>query len=622
LQITTQLLILVFLIYWAIVYWLKKRGTLAKYNISAFGPILMIETARGLDFVDKIARPKRFWRLFANIGIVLTFIGMFFMFALIVLSDIALLRMILSGTVIEPNEFTEIQNIFLIPGVNQFIPLVWGLIALIVAIFIHEMMHAVVARAENVKVHSTGLIFALFPIGGFAKIDTDQLYGDELDALDDPKDEARGYNDLTASIEEIREHERLEREQTALQLQRERAERERAEKANRSKAATKAQRSRILSAGVMANFVVAFIAAALLFGPVLGALEPIGTLQITDLDESVSSGLTKEMIIIDINGQRVTSAADANLALAGVTPGDPVTVRASHNRIIEDHVVMTNPLAENVNYAGIMIRAVGADSPAAAAGMQPNSLLFKIDGEYVVGAEYFVAVMNTKSPGDVVVFTVREYDINGAPIGIRDIEVTLGHAAGNESRAFIGISYSPGPLNIALLGISVGFFNAEGYLNFLQSVPRLLYTFDFSDPRGSVMMILSAWLFVMMMPFLSVFGGGFSGFTDTMMQFFTPIGWAEPLGIGIFWIANMLFWVAWLNFYVGLFNSLPAFPLDGGHLFRTYFVQIAEKLKMSTKRAVRLSFKVTTLLTVFIFLSFVVMFTWPHINASVFSLFG
>jgi Predicted membrane-associated Zn-dependent proteases 1 len=212
LQITTQMLIFIFLAYWILIYWLKRKGVLAKYNMSAFGPILTIETSKGLYLLDKIALPKRFWRLFANIGIILMFAGMIFMFSLVVFSDITLIRLILEGTVMEPNDLTKIQNIFLIPGVNQFIPFVWGLAALIIAVFIHEMMHSVLARVEGVRVHSVGIIAALFPIGGFAKIDDRQLYGDELDFLDQEAEEPADFNDLTASIEEIRAHEKQEAE--------------------------------------------------------------------------------------------------------------------------------------------------------------------------------------------------------------------------------------------------------------------------------------------------------------------------------------------------------------------------------------------------------------------------
>lgn len=623
-QTTTQLLILAFLIYWAIVYWLKKRGTLAKYNISAIGPILMIETDKGLHLLDKIALPKRFWRLFANIGIVFMFAGMIFMFSLVVFSDLALLQNALNGTVMEPNEYTEIQNIFLIPGLNQFIPLVWGLIALIVAVFIHEMMHSVLARVEEIRVHSVGLIVALLPIGGFAKIDDKQLYGDEFDDLDEPVADAEEFDDMTATIEEIRAHEIMENQ---------RAEEEQRRQPEESlpvvssepmpKTATKNQRSRILAAGVMSNFVVAFIAALLFFGPVIGAMAPIGNFQITDAGYSgIDTGLTADMVLVEINGHKLTDVASVNQALGDVVPGDAVTVRASYDRVIEEYTVQTDPAAENVNYAGILVASVNPESPAQAAGILPGSLIFKMDGAYVTDFESFSTFLSQKNPGDTVVLTVKEYDEAGIETAVRDIAVTLGESSDDSSRAYIGVYNSAGPLYIGLLDMSVGEFNARGYLDFLKSLPGLLVSFDFSEPKESFLMIVSVWLFVMMMPFLSILGQGFGGFTGQMMQFFEPVGWAEPLGIGIFWIANLLYWVAWLNFYVGLFNCLPAIPLDGGHLFRTYFVKIAEKLKMNPKKAVRLSFRVSTYLTGFIFLSFLLMFIWPYINRYVLGLFS
>jgi len=144
---------------------------------------------------------------------------------------------------------------------------------------------------------------------------------------------------------------------------------------------------------------------------------------------------------------------------------------------------------------------------------------------------------------------------------------------------------------------------------------------NLSDLEGSLLTMLSAWLFVLMMPFFGLTGDGFSGFSGVMLSFFEPAGWAEPFGIGIFWAANILYWVAWLNFYVGLFNCLPAIPLDGGHLFRTYFLKIAEKFKMEETKAVRLSVRVSSYLTVFVFMSFVIMFVWPYLSSFVLGLF-
>lgn len=624
-------MIFVFLIYWALVYWLKKRGTLAKYNISTFGPVLMVETTRGLKYLDQIAASKRFWRLFANIGIILMFAGMIFMFSLVVFSDIVLVQTVLNGTVMEPTEYHELQNIFLIPGLNQFIPLVWGLIALVVAVFIHEIMHSVLARAEDIKVHAVGVIVALFPIGGFAKIDDRQLYGDELDDLEESAaDSADSYNDLTASIEEIRARELLEREaDAALSADAEAVEEAAVELPARSsnkeelKVATKTQRSRVLAAGVMSNFCVALIAAMLFFGPVLGGIQPIGNLQITETDDMspvLIAGMTSEMVLTEINGQKVTDTDSVNRALSGTAPGEPVSVRASYDRVSETYTVITDPAAENVNYAGILIVSVVDGSPAKEAGIQPGMIIYKIDGEYVNGVQDFSDHMALKAPGESVVFTAKA--LNGSDAGALDIEMTLGETPNNETKAYIGINYSAGPLYIGLLGVSVGEFNSEGYLSFLKSLPSMMVTLDFSHLKESAMTMLSAWLFILMMPFLSLMGEGFGGFSGSMLQFFEPVGWAEPFGIGIFWAANLLFWVAWLNFYVGLFNCLPAIPLDGGHLFRTYFLKVAEKLKIEEKRAVRLSVRVSSYLTGFIFLSFVLMFVWPYISRFILGLFG
>ena len=622
-------MIYAFLIYWAVIYLLKKRGTLAKYNISTFGPIVMIETAKGLKYIDKMAAPKRFWRLFANIGIVMMFAGMIFMFSLVVFSDIALIQTILNGVVIEPNEYNELQNVFLIPGINQFIPLVWGIIALIIAIFVHEIMHSVLARAEDIRLLAVGLVFALFPVGAYAKIDDRQLYGDELDNLMEPKEGPRsGYDDLTASIEEIREHERAEREAANKDAAgREASETMAAEMSKSSdcaapKVATKNQRSRILAAGVMANFCVALIAAMLFFGPVLGGIQPVGNLQIMGIDDispSLNSGLMNEMVITSINGQKVTDADSVNQALLTVSPGDQINVRASYNQKSQDYTIIADPSAENVNYAGILIAGVAAGSPAEAAGLQSGMIIYKIDGEYINSIQDFSDRMGLKSPGETAVFTIKELDVtNGVS---KDIEVILGKMPGNETRAYIGINYSAGPLYIGLLGITVGEFNAEGYLSFLQSLPSLMVGFDRSDIKGSLLTMLSAWLFILMMPFFGLTGDGFSGFSGVMLSFFEPAGWAEPFGIGIFWMANLLFWVAWLNFYVGLFNCLPAIPLDGGHLFRTYFLKIAEKFKMDEKKAVRLSVRVSGYLSVFVFMSFVIMFIWPYLSGFILGLF-
>jgi membrane-associated protease RseP (regulator of RpoE activity) len=63
-----------------------------------------------------------------------------------------------------------------IPGINPYLPIVYGWIALIVAIVLHEAAHGVVARSLGLKVKSSGLLFFLFiPVGAFVEVDDTQL---------------------------------------------------------------------------------------------------------------------------------------------------------------------------------------------------------------------------------------------------------------------------------------------------------------------------------------------------------------------------------------------------------------------------------------------------------------
>ena len=197
----TSIALGIFLLYWFFISILDRKGILEKYNISTFGPlpILMIRTTKGLKLLDILARPKFYWRSFANLGILLMFAGMIAMFLVIALSDIALYTSFLNGNVPEPGKYNSARNIFLIPGVNEFIPFTWGVIALIVTLVVHEFSHAILCRVEDIRVKSMGILFALVPVGGFAEPDDEQLFG--------KKEEVKKELPLTATIEEIKEWE-------------------------------------------------------------------------------------------------------------------------------------------------------------------------------------------------------------------------------------------------------------------------------------------------------------------------------------------------------------------------------------------------------------------------------
>ena len=66
--------------------------------------------------------------------------------------------------------------ILLLPGLNPFLPFVYGWIAIVCAIALHEGAHGVAARSLGLNVKSSGLLFFLFvPIGAFVDVDEEQL---------------------------------------------------------------------------------------------------------------------------------------------------------------------------------------------------------------------------------------------------------------------------------------------------------------------------------------------------------------------------------------------------------------------------------------------------------------
>src|SRR3989440_11630594 len=154
-------------------YGLQRRGLLEPHAPQPppppAGPFLMWKTVRGRQLIDRLARPKRFWRVFGDIAIVLVALTM------------------LGTTVLLAWEATLVQNAAIrsnppspetllgLPGINPIIPLGYGILGLAVAIILHEFSHGILSRVANIKIRSLGLIFLIFPIGAFVEPDEDEL---------------------------------------------------------------------------------------------------------------------------------------------------------------------------------------------------------------------------------------------------------------------------------------------------------------------------------------------------------------------------------------------------------------------------------------------------------------
>ncbi|HET6398832.1 MAG TPA: site-2 protease family protein, partial [Candidatus Thermoplasmatota archaeon] len=156
--------------YVTFVVWLIQTGRLRRWNLSLMlGIILMVRTQRGKGALEVLARPKRLWNVLGDFGILLTLTGMLLMTLLFLWSVWFALQ---PDSGVQPLGASEI---LVIPGVNPFVPLWYGILALILTLVVHEGGHGILARANNMRVKSLGLLFAVVPIGAFVEPDEEDL---------------------------------------------------------------------------------------------------------------------------------------------------------------------------------------------------------------------------------------------------------------------------------------------------------------------------------------------------------------------------------------------------------------------------------------------------------------
>lgn len=557
---TIEIVLILYFVWLLLVLLLDKKGLLEKHNITILWiliiPILMLRTTKGQRFLDWLARPKRFWRAFANLGLPAMIIGMLAMFLLVIFIDYFLIMSFQTSTVPLPNKFNEPRNIFLIPGLNEYIPLEWGIIALIVTLVVHEFSHAILCKVEGIKVKSMGLLVALVPIGGFAEPDDEQLLGKK-----------EGSSETTSEEKEPK------------------------------KIATRRERVRVLTAGVMANFVTAFIAFSLFF-LLLGSVSTVGDVMVTSVvsgSPADIAGIKENMIITQIDDKPITTAHDFLFYMKEVKAGTNIILDMVENG--EKKQISLTTIESNETIAGVNVNKVVPGSPAEAAGIKPGMTLVRIDDTRIDGIADFIGFMNSTKQGQKVdVYLIN--NINEPEI-VYTIELAK-YPDSDAKKGFLGVSYAPEGAVSYSTGISVGQFPARDYLSMLRSIPSLL-----NQPAG--------WLLLFGLPIFGLAGESFPGFSGQILNFYEPIGLAAFLGIGTFWILNSLMWIGWMNFYAGLFNCLPAVPLDGGHVFRDVMTSSLSRIFGDGERVEKISNAIVIMFAVLILMSFVFVMLAPYV---------
>ena len=161
-------IIAIVLIGWGVLITLHKRELLPnKFEVS--GPMLLWRTEHGKDGIAYIAhRLRPFWKKVGILCIIISTITMIFTAVYIIATAILLIRY---PQIIPPD--VGARETVLFPGLA--LPITYGLVALIIAIIVHEFSHGILSEAEDIKIKSLGLaVLAILP-AAFVEPDEEEI---------------------------------------------------------------------------------------------------------------------------------------------------------------------------------------------------------------------------------------------------------------------------------------------------------------------------------------------------------------------------------------------------------------------------------------------------------------
>lgn len=286
-------------------------------------PLVIIKTSRGQRLLEKLSK-------FRFIS-VLSWISLFLMpiFSLLAISILILTASLYLSfpEVREIARETGPQGALLIPGINPYLPIIYGWIAIFIGIVIHELSHGVIARAVDIPVRSSGVMLFLFlPIGAFVEVDDTKL-------------------DSTSFKKS----------------------------------------GRIIAAGSGSNIVVGLISLLLLVG-VVNTMEPIADgipiSQIVVDSPANIAGLLPGDIVTHFNNIPVTDLDSFSQNLDSLSPGDSIVLTIQRQFVTSDYEIVLSSRPDNLEEAfiGIMRPSVDLDESLSryqnGLSLSPNILVY------------------------------------------------------------------------------------------------------------------------------------------------------------------------------------------------------------------------------------------------------
>jgi len=519
------------LLYTAIAIIVQKREILPDY-FNIWGPILTIRSQKGLDTIEKLANKyKKFWIPWGNLGVIASimtaFVGVFFVLVSVY------------GIISQPQDI-GIQgpsDMVVIPGFNRFLPLSAApeiILGLTIGMIVHEGGHAILCRVGDINVKSTGVIFgALIPLGAFVE----------------PDEESSEKADLKSQL-------------------------------------------RMFAAGIMNNYAIfvvsiigLFLTVSLLVSPALG----IGVSAVLDDSPAERMGVVDGDRITAVDNETIESQEQFQSLIAD--GGDTVTINEEKTVDIEGSAYVTQlPLGYGLELQDTILEVNGEriHSPDELTNKMKDSEDTHVDltlengeevnfpsGTYITAqkSDTLTEEMNLDVGDSTFVFEVngeRVYDrddlieklSNNDSVEItylskEDDEVVTKNITLSEYNDSISASNNVSGLSTSLLGINV--YPAEQFYNTLT-------------PGDSIWESIGNIFGLLLLPLASLTPGiesNFPGFTPFIQNFYEMSSLVPEFSTSfVYFSINVLFWSAWMNFNLAIFNCIPTFALDGGHILR------------------------------------------------------
>ena len=171
-SVSTAYFVLLILLIAYIPIWIwtwRRPEAAARWHLQKYGPCIMIRTQLGMKTMDRFARYPRFWHAFGFASKLISAILFLMMMYMLVVAVIALPSRLASGSSI------GIEYALAIPGFNPIMPLSYGVVALLIAMVVHELGHGIQARVNGMRVDSSGLLYGVVPLGAFVEPNEEDL---------------------------------------------------------------------------------------------------------------------------------------------------------------------------------------------------------------------------------------------------------------------------------------------------------------------------------------------------------------------------------------------------------------------------------------------------------------